>query len=278
VVVRVGRYGPYLQQGEGRRASLPADLPPDELTLELATELLRQGELADEPLGAHPETGQPVYLKTGRYGPYVQLGEADGDGKPKRASLLRGMDPASLDLATAVRLLSLPRELGRDPGTGEPVEAHVGRYGQYVKRGKDTRSLPPDLSSLDVTLEQALALLAQPKRRAGTSRAEPIRTFDPSPVTGAPIELREGRYGPYVSDGQTNASIPKGVALDDVTFDLAVSLLAERAARGPAKGGRRSRGKAAGKAPRKKASRKKASRKKTSRRKAEPEEGSAESS
>ncbi|HJU86665.1 MAG TPA: type I DNA topoisomerase, partial [Gemmatimonadota bacterium] len=238
VVVRVGRYGPYLQQGEERRASIPEDLPPDELTLELAAELLRQGALAEEPLGSHPDTGQPVYLKTGRYGPYVQLGEGDGDGKPKRASLLRGMDPASIDLATAVRLLSLPRELGRDPGTGEPVEAHVGRYGQYVKRGKDTRSLPADLSSLDVTLEQALALLAQPKRRAGTARAEPIRTFDPSPVTGAPIELREGRYGPYVSDGQTNASIPKGVGLDDVTFDMAVSLLAERAARGPAKGGR----------------------------------------
>ncbi len=287
VVVRVGRYGPYLEQGEGRRASLPEDLPPDELTLELATELLRQGELAEEPLGAHPETGQPVYLKTGRYGPYVQLGEADGDGKPKRASLLRGMDPASIDLATAVRLLSLPRELGRDPGTGEPVEAHVGRYGQYIKRGKDTRSLPPDLSSLDVTLEQALALLAQPKRRAGAARAEPIRTFDPSPVTGAPIELREGRYGPYVSDGQTNASIPKGVGLDDVTFDMAVSLLAERAARGPAKGGRGPRGKAGGKAPRKKAARKrtstrKASGKAASRRKASkkqepvPEEGPAE--
>ena len=288
VAVRVGRYGPYLQQGEGRRASLPEGLPPDELTLELASELLRQGELAEEPLGTHPETGQPVYLKTGRYGPYVQLGEGDGDGKPKRASLLRGMDPQTIDLATAVRLLSLPRELGGDPGTGEPVEAHVGRYGQYVKRGKDTRSLPPDISSLDVTLEQALALLAQPKRRAGTARAEPIRTFDPSPVTGAPIELREGRYGPYVSDGQTNASIPKGVALDDVTFDMALSLLAERAARGPAKGGRRPRGKAASKAPRKKAPRKKTSTRKTSskggsRKKAsrvpgpEPEEGSAES-
>ena len=269
VAVRVGRYGPYLQQGEERRASLPEDLPPDELTLELAAELLRQGALAEEPLGTHPDTGQPVYLKTGRYGPYVQLGEGDGDGKPKRASLLSGMEPASIDLATALRLLSLPRELGRDPGTGEPVEAHVGRYGQYVKRGKDTRSLPPDLSSLDVTIEQALALLAQPKRRAGSARAEPIRTFDPSPVTGAPIELREGRYGPYVADGQTNASIPKGVGLDDVTFDMAVSLLAERAARGPAKGGRRSAGgKRASGAPRKKTSRKKTSRKKASRKKA----------
>jgi DNA topoisomerase-1 len=174
------------------------------------------------------------------------------------------MDPSSIDLATAVRLLSLPRELGLDPETGESVEAHVGRYGQYVKRGKDTRSLPPELSSLDVTLEQALALLAQPKRRAGSARAEPIRMFDPSPVTGAPIELREGRYGPYVSDGQTNASIPKGVALDDVTFDMAVSLLAERGARGPAKGGRRPRSRPGGNAPRKKASRKKASTKKTS--------------
>ena len=264
VVVRVGRYGPYLQQGEDRRASLPEDLPPDELSLERAVELLRQGALADEPLGFHPGTGEPVYLKTGRFGPYVQLGEGDGNGKPKRASLLKGMDPASLDLETAVRLLSLPRELGRDPKSGEVVEAHVGRYGQYVKCGKETRSLPSHLTSLDVTLEQALDLLAQPKRgrSGGRTKVEPLKTFDPSPATGRPIELRDGRYGPYVSDGETNASIPKDVELDDVTHDLAVRLLADRAARAPS----------AKKASRKKTARKKTSRKKkkTSRKKSEP--------
>jgi DNA topoisomerase-1 len=261
VVVRVGRYGPYLQQGEDRRASLPENLPPDELSLDRAVDLLREGARAEEPLGLHPETGEPVFVKTGRYGPYVQLGAGDEDGKPKRASLLKGMEPRTLDLATAVRLLSLPREVGRDPSTGEPVEAHVGRYGQYVKRGKETRSLPPDLSSLDVTLEQALALLAQPKRgrSAGRAKVEPLKTFDASPATGRPIELRDGRYGPYVTDGETNASLPRDVEPETVDHDLAVRLLAERAARGPV---RRSRGKAAGKkAARKKASHKAAKKK-----------------
>ncbi|HUP19384.1 MAG TPA: type I DNA topoisomerase [Gemmatimonadota bacterium] len=234
VVVRVGRYGPYLQQGEGRRVSLPEDLPPDEVTLEKALELLEQGARAEEPLGEDPESGEPVYLKSGRYGPYVQLGEgADGE-KPKRASLLKGMEPESVDLGTALGLLSLPRDLGVDPATGETVEAHTGRYGPYVKCGEETRSLPADLSPLEVELEQALELLAEPKRggsRRG-ARSEPIQTFDPSPVTGAPIELRSGRYGPYVTDGETNASLPKGAALEGVTFESAVELLAERVAKG----------------------------------------------
>jgi DNA topoisomerase-1 len=273
VVVRVGRYGPYLQQGEDRRASLPEGLPPDEVTFALAVELLDQGAIADEPLGPHPETGQPVYVKTGRFGPYVQLGEGEGDGKPKRASLLPGMDPQTLDLETAVRLLSLPRELGHDPKTGTPVEAHVGRYGQYVKCGSETRSLPPDLSSLAVTLEQALELLAQPKRgRGGRAKVEPLKTFEPSPVTGKPIELRDGRYGPYVTDGQTNASIPRDVGIENVTHDLAVHLLVDRAARAPRKPANRSKARKASskKASGKKASRKKASRKKAARKKPEP--------
>jgi DNA topoisomerase-1 len=261
VVVRVGRYGPYLQQGEDRRASLPEDLPPDELSLERAVELLRQGARAEEPLGHHPETGQPVYLKTGRYGPYVQLGEGDGDGKPKRASLLRGMEPEAVDLETAIGLLSLPRELGTDPKTGQPVEAHTGRYGPYVKAGDETRSLPAGVSPLEVTLEQAVELLAQPKRgrSRGRARAEPLRTFEPSPATGNPIELRDGRYGPYVTDGETNASIPKDVPLEDVTHETAVGLLAERAARGPA--GRR--GKASPKRRSGKTSKKRSSKKTT---------------
>ena len=269
VVVRVGRYGPYLQQGEDRRASLPEDLPPDELSLERAVELLRQGAKAEEPLGHHPETGQPVYLKTGRYGPYVQLGEGDGDGKPKRASLLRGMEPGAVDLETAIGLLSLPRELGTDPKTGQPVEVHTGRYGPYVKAGDETRSLPAGMSPLEVTLEQAVELLAQPKRgrSRGRARAEPLRTFEPSPVTGSPIELRDGRYGPYVTDGETNASIPKDVPLEDVTHETAVRLLAERAARGP--GRRRGGGKASSKRPGGRKSRKKAP-KKTARKKSKP--------
>jgi DNA topoisomerase-1 len=243
VAVRVGRYGPYLEQGEKRRAAIPEGLAPDELTLERALELLDQGERAEEPIGTDPETGQAVYLKSGRFGPYVQLGEGEGDGKPKRASLLRGMDPASVDLVTALKLLSFPRHVGDDPRTGEPVEVCTGRYGPYVKAGKETRSLPPGASPLDVTLEQALALLAEPKRgRSRGARAAPIRTLDPSPATGKPIELREGRYGPYVTDGDTNASIPKDVALDDVTHELAVRLLSERAQAGGGKRRRKSGG------------------------------------
>ncbi len=265
IVVRVGRYGPYLQQGEDRRASLPEDLPPDELSLGLALELLRQGELADQPLGHDPESGEPVFVKTGRYGPYVQLGEGGDDRKPKRASLLRGMDPATVDLETALGLLSLPRKLGEEPGTGEVVEVHTGRYGPYVKQGEETRSLPADVSPLEVTLKQALDLLAQPRRgrSRGGARAKPLKTFERSPVTGDPIELRDGRYGPYVTDGETNASLPKGMAVDDMNHDLAVRLLAERAARGP--GRRRGSSKKSGR-----------SKKKTSKRKAK-KKGSQES-
>jgi DNA topoisomerase-1 len=245
VVVRVGRYGPYLQQGEDRRAAVPADMPPDELTLERALELLDQGERSEKPIGHDPESGQAVYLKTGRFGPYVQLGEGDGDGKPKRASLLRGMEPATVDLATALALLAFPRPLGEDPRTEEPVEAHTGRYGPYVKRGGETRSLPAGVSPLEVDLRQALDLLAQPKRgRSQGARAEPVKTLDASPVTGKPIELREGRYGPYVTDGVTNASLPGEMGLDDVTHEVAVRLLEERAARG---GGGGTRKKAGGK-------------------------------
>ncbi len=256
VVVRVGRYGPYLQQGEDRRVSLPADMPPDEVTLEKAMELLEQGDRAEEPLGRDPRSGQPVYLKTGRYGPYVQLGDGEEDGKPKRASLLRGMDAASVDLATALKLLSFPRRLGEDPRTGEVVEAHTGRYGPYVKSGGETRSLPGGMSPLEVNLEEALALLSQPKRgRSRGAPTKPVRTLDTSPVTGKPIELREGRYGPYVTDGETNASLPRDVGLGDVTHDVAVRLLAERAARGPAR--RSARGKSRGKASKKRKSKKK---------------------
>ncbi|HUF90415.1 MAG TPA: type I DNA topoisomerase [Gemmatimonadota bacterium] len=263
VAVRVGRYGPYLQQGEDRRASIPEDLPPDELSLDRAVELLRQGALADEPLGRDPASGEPVYLKTGRFGPYVQLGQGEGDEKPKRVSLLKGMDAESVDLETALRLLSLPRDLGRDPGTGETVEAHVGRYGEYVRRGKETRSLPSHLSSLEVTLEEARAVLAQPKRR-GRARSEPLQTFDPSPATGKPIELRDGRYGPYVTDGYTNASLPKDVDVEDVTHDLAVELLAARAARGPRKSSRKKAGKKGSKRAGKKAGKKASAKRKKS--------------
>ncbi|HEX3870648.1 MAG TPA: type I DNA topoisomerase [Pirellulales bacterium] len=234
IVVRVGRFGPFLQQGD-RRASLPEDLPPDEVTIEKAEELLNQSQQAEDPLGICPTTNKPVYLKIGRFGPYVQRGTTDDEEKPQNASLLKGMKPEDIDLATALKLLTLPRELGVDPKTGEKITAFNGRFGPYVKSGDDTRSLPADVSPLDVTLEQSLALLAEPKkqRRGFGAPKEPLRTLGPSPVTKQPILLQEGRYGPYVTDGTTNASLPKGTSAEELTTEQATTLLAERAAKGP---------------------------------------------
>jgi len=199
-------------------------------------ELLEQGQQVDEPLGLCPDTHKPVFVKQGRYGPYVQLGTTDDEAK-RNASLLRGMQAADVDLQTALQLLSLPRTLGEHPQSQEPVVVSNGRYGPYVKCGAETRSLPADVSPLTITLETALQLLAQPKT-GGRRRAapqEPLRQFPASPVTGHPIKLLLGRYGPYVTDGTTNASLPKGASPDELTFEQATQLLAERALRGGAK-------------------------------------------
>jgi DNA topoisomerase I len=241
VFVRVGKFGPFLEQGE-RRASVPHDMPPDELSLEKAMELLERGKSDDEPLGHCPDTGKPVYLKNGRFGPYVQLGVADDKEKPKNASLLKGMAPEEIDLPTALRLLSLPRTLGEHPDSGEAVIAQTGRFGPYVKCGSETRSLPESLSPLDVTLPQALELLATPKTRGRQASApkEPLRVLGDSPVTQQPVRLLDGRYGPYVTDGETNASLPKDAAAAEVTLEFALELLATRAAEKPAaKGAKR---------------------------------------
>jgi len=277
IYVRVGRYGPFLQQGD-RRASLREDLPPDELTVDAACELLDQAEQADEPLGICPETNRPVFLKVGRFGPYVQRGTAEDDQKPQNASLLKGMTPEAVDLKTALRLLSLPRTLGNDPENGQPVVATNGRFGPYIKCGSETRSLPADQSPLDVTLDEALALLAQPKTRGRrAAKKEPLRVFDRSPVTGEPVQLIEGRYGPYVTDGTTNASLPKGVGPDEITFQQTLDLLAARAARGPAKKkAPRKKKKAANKrTAKKKAPKRKAAKKKAAKKKATPRKKTA---
>jgi len=235
VYVRVGRYGPFLEQGS-RRASLPDKMPPDELTLDVALEMLDKSGQDDEPLGSCPETGLPIFLKTGRFGPYVQRGTADGGKKPQNASLLAGMQPEDVDLQTALSLLSLPRQLGNHPESKEPVVAHNGRFGPYIKCGNETRSLPAGLSPLDVTFQQALELLAQPKTRRGAGRKkEPLAVFEASPLTGQPVQLLEGRYGPYVTDGVTNASLPRTMAPEEITLPRALDLLAQRAARGPAR-------------------------------------------
>jgi DNA topoisomerase-1 len=248
VFVRVGKFGPFIEHGE-RKASIPQEMPPDELTLDKALVMLEQASVGEEPLGIHPDTHKPVYFKQGRYGPYVQMGASDDEEKPKNASLLPGMLPSDVTFEIALKLLSLPRTVGEHPQSKEPIVAFNGKYGPYIKCGNETRSLPKEISPIDVTLEQATELLAQPKAR-GRGRAaprEPLKTFENSPVTNQPVKLLEGRFGNYVTDGTTNATLPKDYTPETLTFQQALDLLAERAARGPATRGRR--GRAAAKAP-----------------------------
>lgn len=267
VFVRVGRYSPFVEQGD-RTASLKDDVAPDEVTLPMALQLLDQAEKGDEPLGICPDTHKPVYIKVGRFGPYVQRGNTDEEEKPQNASLLKGMVPEQIDLETALKLLSLPRNLGNHPEKQEPIEAQNGRYGPYIKCGTDTRSLPADISPLDVTMEQAVYLLSQPKQHGrGATKKPPIKMFDPSPVTEKPVQILEGRFGPYITDGTTNVSLRKGVMPEEITFDEALGMLADKAALGPAP--KKAKKKAATKkAPAKKATPKKAVTKKATAKKA----------
>jgi len=236
IFVRVGRYGPRIEQGR-RWARIPEGMAPDELTVAKALELLDQSEQAEKLLGYCPETGKPVFLRVGRFGPYVQRGQSNDGEKPQNASLLKGMTPENVDLATALALLALPRTLGTHPQTGEPVVACNGRFGPYIKCGKESRSLPAELSPLEVTLAQALELMAQPKAGRGRRRArEPVKVLGARPETGQPIQVLVGRYGPYVTDGTLNASLPTGLAPEEVTFEQAVELLAQKAAQSNGQG------------------------------------------
>ncbi len=236
IYVRVGRYGPFLEQGD-RRAAIPDELPPEEITLEKCKELFSNASQAEEPLGVCPDTGKPIYLKVGRFGPYVQRGTPDDEDKPQNASLMKGMTPDQVDLAMALKLLTLPRDLGKHPENGETITAFNGRFGPYIKCGEETRSLPAELSPLDVTFEQAIELLKQPKaaRRGFGAKREPLKLFDASPVTGEKVQLLDGRYGMYVTDGTTNATVPKQTPAEEVTFEMALQLLKDRAAAGPSK-------------------------------------------
>jgi DNA topoisomerase-1 len=241
-VVRVGRYGPYIQDVEGRRAPLPEDLAPDELTVARAEQLLEAGS-TERVIGTDPGSGLPIVVRSGRFGPYVQVGATDtsGDGaaaatavKPVTASLLASMDPATLTLEDALRVLSLPRVVGADPATGEEIVASNGRYGPYLKRGSDSRSLESEEQLFTVGLDEAVALFAQPKTRRGRgATAGPLRELGPDPATGTPIQLKDGRFGPYVTDGVTNASLRKGDTVDGITPERAAELLADRRAAGP---------------------------------------------
>jgi DNA topoisomerase-1 len=240
IVARVGRYGPYLERGEGddnQRASIPDDIPPDELTIERAVELI-EAPSGDRVLGAHPESGLDVQLKAGRFGPYVQEGEHDDETgfKPRTASLFKDMDPATVTLEDVLPLLALPREVGVDPSDGEMILALNGKFGPYLKKGTDSRSLESEPQILTVDLEQALKIFAEPKRRRGQGVAKPpLREMGPDPDTEKPIVVKDGRFGPYVTDGETNASLRKGDSVEELTMERALELLADRRARGPAK-------------------------------------------
>ena len=242
IVLRVGRYGPYLER-DGKRASVPDELAPDELTLERAEELLSQPS-GDRELGTDPATDLPIVARTGRYGPYVtEVLPEESKEKPRTASLFKTMSLDTVTLDEALRLLQLPRVVGVAPD-GEEVEARNGRYGPYVQKGKESRSLEAEEQLFTISLEDALALLAQPRQRRGRgAAAKPLREIGTDPAGGREIVLKEGRFGPYVTDGETNASLRKGDDPETVTLDRAVELLAERRAKGPAKrsGGRRKR-------------------------------------
>jgi DNA topoisomerase I len=242
--VRVGRYGPFLQLADGGRgntASLPADLAPADLTVEKAMSLLKARAAGPRPLGTDPESGKNVYVAHGRFGAYVQLGETPASGsndeKPRRSSLPAGVTEDQVTLGEALRLLSLPRELGPHPADGGMVVANIGRFGPYVKHGDEFRSLDAADDVYTIGLDRALALLAEPKRaRRRPASKTVLRDLGPHPESGASIQLMAGRYGPYVTDGTVNASLPKTMDPASVTVADAAELLAGRAARGPARG------------------------------------------
>ena len=234
IVVRVGRYGPYLQRGD-ERAAVPGDLAPDELTLERAEELLTHPS-SDRVLGSDPVTGKAVLVRAGRFGPYVQLGEAaTAADKPRTASLLKTMSASDITLEQALQILQLPRTIGADPETGEEIVAANGRFGPFLKRGSETRSLDNEEQLFTVTTEEALSLFAAPKQRRYGTPAVPLRELGVDPESGSAVVLRSGRFGPYVTDGTTNASLRRGDDPDELSFERALELIAERRAAGPAR-------------------------------------------
>ncbi|GFG71040.1 DNA topoisomerase I [Mycolicibacter senuensis] len=259
VYVRVGKNGPYLERmvagddGEPtpQRANLDDSLPPDELTLALAEERFATPQ-EGRPLGVDPETGHEIVAKDGRYGPYVteilppppddesgstaKKGKKPTGPKPRTGSLLRSMDLQTVTLEDALKLLSLPRVVGVDPGSGDEITAQNGRYGPYLKRGTDSRSLSTEEQIFEITLEEALKIYAEPKRRGRqAAAAPPLRELGADPATGKPMVIKDGRFGPYVTDGETNASLRKGDEVASITDERAAELLADRRAKGPVK-------------------------------------------
>lgn len=241
VAVRVGRYGPYLEREDGKRANIPNEVAPDELTPEKVAELFKEAENDGRVLGQNPANGRDIVAMNGRFGPYVSevISEEEQAGskkkiKPATASLFKSMDLATVSIDDALKLLSLPREIGKDP-EGEPITAQNGRYGPYIKRGSDSRSLESEDQIFTTTLEEALALLAQPKTRGRRAAKPPLREFGLDPVSEKKVTVKDGRFGPYITDGTTNISVPKSESVEGLTEERAFELLAEKRAKGPAK-------------------------------------------
>jgi len=280
IVLRVGRYGPYIEdlstpvaEGENPpRASVPDEVAPDELTVAKARELLETQSDGDISLGTDPETGHEIVAKSGRFGPYVtevlpepQFEEGLSAAalkrakaalpKPRTASLFKSQSLQTVTLAQALQLLSLPRVLGQDPETGTDITAQNGRYGPYLKKGTDSRTIASEEMLLTITLEEALEIYKQPKRGRGTTSTAPLKELGVDPTSEKPILVKDGRFGPYVTDGTTNRTLPKDASVESITFEQAVELLAEKRAKGPVK--RTTRAAAAKKTPAKKTTTKK---------------------
>ncbi|MFE8989543.1 type I DNA topoisomerase [Streptomyces collinus] len=259
IVLRVGRYGPYIERGEKdseqhQRADIPDDLAPDELTVDLAEELLAKPS-GDYELGTDPATGHTIVAKDGRYGPYVTEVLPEGTPKtgknavkPRTASLFKTMSLDTVTLDDALKLMSLPRVVGAD-AEGQEITAQNGRYGPYLKKGTDSRSLQAEEQLFTITLEEALAIYAQPKQRGRAAAKPPLKELGTDPVSEKPVVVKDGRFGPYVTDGETNATLRSGDSVEDITPERGYELLAEKRAKGPAK---KTAKKAAKKAPAKK--------------------------
>lgn len=242
--VRIGKYGPYIEVENGNgvvTASIPKDLTPADLDPKQVEVLLRQKTTGPDQVGRHPETGEPIYVKIGAYGPYVQLGDkTDENPKPKQASLLKGVTPETVTLEMAVGLLALPRTLGVHPVTAGKIQASLGRFGPYVvhdqgKEGKDYRSLKATDNVLTITLERALELLSEPKKGRSSTNSKSkaaLRELGTHPEDGETINIYDGPYGPYIKHGKTNVSIPEGQSVEDVTLAAALNLLAAKASEG----------------------------------------------
>ncbi|MFF4315011.1 type I DNA topoisomerase [Streptomyces sp. 900105755] len=245
IVLRVGRYGPYIERGEKdseghQRADVPEDLAPDELSVELAEELLAKPS-GDFELGADPETGHQIIARDGRYGPYVTEVLPEGTPKtgknavkPRTASLFKTMSLDTVTLADALKLMSLPRVVGTD-AEGQEITAQNGRYGPYLKKGTDSRSLTSEDQLFTITLEEALAIYAQPKQRGRAAAKPPLKELGTDPVSEKPVVVKDGRFGPYVTDGETNATLRSGDSVETITPERGYELLAEKRAKAPAK-------------------------------------------